>query len=551
MDPNFPTLFVPPDKQPTRIIQARLEIVSNVLQEFGYDQRQFNHQDIFFILATPCLFHQANEIRLLSIEVIAALYQFVGVEIRTMVDAIENLKPGLKDQIMARLDEIDQQAPGSKQVDRGLSLVPEEEQEENQSALLKKQKDNANSQKQDLDKSINNVSQSKNQDKLNNSSLKSTFYCQLQFIKTIINEQFIANTNIRSEGKMKMCSKCFFDEENLQKKDVIIIDEFDTKIANLGSSLETIQHTSLQQLEILNDINQEKDRLGQAIVEMGQKKQSLDNFIKTSQSSFQLGSVNLSDNQVSDFMELFNQQELLRNINLELQRSLDPLRDLRTFLKQQREKILQDIQLINQILNGKLSIQSENLHQQQWNGESTLSLLRNLILNLERDHISQIQKGMESFKQENLDSDVLLEEHNSYSSRNIFECQLKSYIGHISYGSEQQENQADELLISESALNQQNSIQFSIRYQQNQDLQNKGFTLVFIFPQEQRTFFIILNPQISVRLVALEFQKVLKSSQGIIMCLNDLILVMDRTFGEQNVQNGQILMCYLKQQVND
>ncbi|CAD8152472.1 unnamed protein product [Paramecium octaurelia] len=284
---------------------------------------------------------------------------------------------------------------------------------------------------------------------------------------------------------------------------------------------------------------------------MGQKKQSLDNFIKTSQSSFQLGSVNLSDNQVSDFMELFNQQELLRNINLELQRSLDPLRDLRTFLKQQREKILQDIQLINQILNGKLSIQSENLHQQQWNGESTLSLLRNLILNLERDHISQIQKGMESFKQENLDSDVLLEEHNSYSSRNIFECQLKSYIGHISYGSEQQENQADELLISESALNQQNSIQFSIRYQQNQDLQNKGFTLVFIFPQEQRTFFIILNPQISVRLVALEFQKVLKSSQGIIMCLNDLILVMDRTFGEQNVQNGQILMCYLKQQVND
>ncbi|CAK67816.1 unnamed protein product (macronuclear) [Paramecium tetraurelia] len=72
---------------------------------------------------------------------------------------------------MARLDEIDQQAPGSKQVDRGLSLVPEEEQEENQSALLKMQKDNANIQKQDLDKSINNISQNKNQDKINNSQL--------------------------------------------------------------------------------------------------------------------------------------------------------------------------------------------------------------------------------------------------------------------------------------------------------------------------------------------------------------------------------------------
>jgi hypothetical protein len=40
----------------------------------------------------------------LSIEVIAALYQFVGVEIRVMVDAIENLKPGLKEMITARLD---------------------------------------------------------------------------------------------------------------------------------------------------------------------------------------------------------------------------------------------------------------------------------------------------------------------------------------------------------------------------------------------------------------------------------------------------------------
>ncbi|CAD8152470.1 unnamed protein product [Paramecium octaurelia] len=501
MDPNFPTLFVPPDKQPTRIIQARLEIVSNVLQEFGYDQRQFNHQDIFFILATPCLFHQANEIRLLSIEVIAALYQFVGVEIRTMVDAIENLKPGLKDQIMARLDEIDQQAPGSKQVDRGLSLVPEEEQEENQSALLKKQKDNANSQKQDLDKSINNVSQSKNQDKLNNSSLKSTFYCQLQFIKTIINEQFIANTNIRSEGKMKMCSKCFFDEENLQKKDVIIIDEFDTKIANLGSSLETIQHTSLQQLEILNDINQEKDRLGQAIVEMGQKKQSLDNFIKTSQSSFQLGSVNLSDNQVSDFMELFNQQELLRNINLELQRSLDPLRDLRTFLKQQREKILQDIQLINQILNGKLSIQSENLHQQQQ-----------------------------------------VNEPNSLELLCIFEsCLFKSgNESSLTESYEQIIQQSSESFQSFSLISQKQSIP------QLENQQHQTITINLVFDHLLKTYEVDADPVAFIGDLAKEFKLLLNHTKEIYFLYEGNILEEKRSFQQLNIQNGYTLQGQLQ-----
>lgn len=76
---------------------SKLEVVLNVLQEFGYDQREYNHEDLFFILATPCLFHPSNEVRLLAIEVMAALYQLIGQEIRAMLDSIENLKPGLKE----------------------------------------------------------------------------------------------------------------------------------------------------------------------------------------------------------------------------------------------------------------------------------------------------------------------------------------------------------------------------------------------------------------------------------------------------------------------
>lgn len=80
-----------------RVMLSKLEVVLNVLQEFGYDQREFSHEDLFFVLATPCLFHPSNEVRLLSIEIMAALYQLVGQEVRVMLDSIENLKPALKD----------------------------------------------------------------------------------------------------------------------------------------------------------------------------------------------------------------------------------------------------------------------------------------------------------------------------------------------------------------------------------------------------------------------------------------------------------------------
>ncbi|CAD8152476.1 unnamed protein product [Paramecium octaurelia] len=315
--------------------------------------------------------------------------------------------------------------------------------------------------------------------------------------------QFISliRKNIRSEGKMKMCSKCFFDEENLQKKDVIIIDEFDTKIANLGSSLETIQHTSLQQLEILNDINQEKDRLGQAIVEMGQKKQSLDNFIKTSQSSFQLGSVNLSDNQVSDFMELFNQQELLRNINLELQRSLDPLRDLRTFLKQQREKILQDIQLINQILNGKLSIQSENLHQQQQ-----------------------------------------VNEPNSLELLCIFEsCLFKSgNESSLTESYEQIIQQSSESFQSFSLISQKQSIP------QLENQQHQTITINLVFDHLLKTYEVDADPVAFIGDLAKEFKLLLNHTKEIYFLYEGNILEEKRSFQQLNIQNGYTLQGQLQ-----
>ncbi|CAD8152480.1 unnamed protein product [Paramecium octaurelia] len=316
--------------------------------------------------------------------------------------------------------------------------------------------------------------------------------------------QFITliRKNIRSEGNNKMCTKCFFDEENLQKKDVIIIDEFDTKIANLGSSLETIQHTSLQQLEILNDINQEKDRLGQAIVEMGQKKQSLDNFIKTSQSSFQLGSVNLSDNQVSDFMELFNQQELLRNINLELQRSLDPLRDLRTCLKQQREKILQDIQLINQILNGKLSIQSEN-------------------------QLQQIQ----------------FEEPKSYFSISVAQSMQTPTpaVKQSEYLNQNQQQQSDESF----QKSKMQIIKNNIDSQQNEVNSNQVIMIILNFPQWNDTQNIEVNQSVTVGELIQHCKTEFSLQNNIEIHYNNKVLSEKSTFQELNIQSGQHMICQI------
>ncbi|EGR30972.1 hypothetical protein IMG5_119870 [Ichthyophthirius multifiliis] len=104
-NPNFQSLYIPPYKQPYRLMMARLEIVLNIIQESGYDERQWNWLDVFQFLLAPCLFHPSNEVRLLSIELIIALYQLLGQEVRDAVDLIENLKPNLVELIYHRLDE--------------------------------------------------------------------------------------------------------------------------------------------------------------------------------------------------------------------------------------------------------------------------------------------------------------------------------------------------------------------------------------------------------------------------------------------------------------
>lgn len=110
MDPNFPSLFVPVDKQQMRIVLARLEILLQLVQEFGYDQREWNWIEPFNLLVIPSLFHSNADIRLVATELVVAFYQLIGEEVRDTVNRTENLKPMMLEQINAKLKSVEEVA---------------------------------------------------------------------------------------------------------------------------------------------------------------------------------------------------------------------------------------------------------------------------------------------------------------------------------------------------------------------------------------------------------------------------------------------------------
>lgn len=106
MDPNFPSLFVPVDKQQWRLILSRLEIVLQIIEEFGYNEKEWIWTDVFELLVAPSLFHSNNDIRVVAIEIIVALYQMIGEDVKVAINNLENIKPNLLQQINERLEEI-------------------------------------------------------------------------------------------------------------------------------------------------------------------------------------------------------------------------------------------------------------------------------------------------------------------------------------------------------------------------------------------------------------------------------------------------------------
>jgi centrosomal protein CEP104 len=99
----------PVEKQPWRIILPRLEILLHIVQEFGVDAKEWNWKEVFHMLVTPCFSHANADIRMACVELTAALYSKIGMELRLEVENLgTKLKPQLGKIIYEKMLNIDQ-----------------------------------------------------------------------------------------------------------------------------------------------------------------------------------------------------------------------------------------------------------------------------------------------------------------------------------------------------------------------------------------------------------------------------------------------------------
>lgn len=105
----------PPQKQPWRIVLARLEILLHIIQEFGVDAQEWNWKEVFHNLIVPCFSHANGDIRMACVEIAVALYQKLGMETRLEVEALgRKIKPQLSQMIYEKMLEVDQNQGGQK-----------------------------------------------------------------------------------------------------------------------------------------------------------------------------------------------------------------------------------------------------------------------------------------------------------------------------------------------------------------------------------------------------------------------------------------------------
>lgn len=75
------------------ILIARLEVMLQVLIEFGYNPTQFDWREPFDLLLMPSFFHPNMDVRALAIDLCLMFFQLVGEEVRDIILSEKNMKP--------------------------------------------------------------------------------------------------------------------------------------------------------------------------------------------------------------------------------------------------------------------------------------------------------------------------------------------------------------------------------------------------------------------------------------------------------------------------
>ena len=113
-----------PDKAPIRVIQARLDILTILLQEFGINQSVWNWDVVYEKLVIPSFFNQSKEVRDSAKSVALELYRLVGAPVKEMTNSVENIKPNLLQDLNQMFDDEDN-LKGGKYQPSGLNQIPE------------------------------------------------------------------------------------------------------------------------------------------------------------------------------------------------------------------------------------------------------------------------------------------------------------------------------------------------------------------------------------------------------------------------------------------
>ena len=122
----------PPDKQPWRIILARLEILLHILKEFGVDHQLWNWKIINNKLVFPTLFHPNADVRYMAVELILQFYKLIGKEVKEAILNIEDLRPNLLQNILEKMSKWDLEKPKQDEEvvkPSDLTIVEEEKEE--------------------------------------------------------------------------------------------------------------------------------------------------------------------------------------------------------------------------------------------------------------------------------------------------------------------------------------------------------------------------------------------------------------------------------------
>ena len=98
---------VTPDKQPWKALFARLEIILDILCEYGINENLWDWNQVFVKLIIPSLFHQKPECYFTAEEICVVLYKFIGNDIKKIINGLNHLELNIKERLNNKFKEID------------------------------------------------------------------------------------------------------------------------------------------------------------------------------------------------------------------------------------------------------------------------------------------------------------------------------------------------------------------------------------------------------------------------------------------------------------